>query len=142
MKQSKRKPKSQPVKSTPESEAVAAPQPTDAPADVPADVYVSATPAATESSFALGSTCTMREGAAIKIELMKLLSVRQTVLLDVSAVERIDSSAMQMLCAFVRDRRARRLSTRWSGQPPAFAEAVQILGLASALGYQPGQRAA
>jgi ABC-type transporter Mla MlaB component len=128
MKQSKRKQKSSPPKEAIETHAPEAP-------------LAAPTPVASESSFALGSSCTMREGAAIKVELMKLLSVRQTVLVDVSAVERIDTSALQMLCAFVRDRRARRLTTRWTGQPPAFAEAVEILGLTSALGYQPGRAA-
>jgi ABC-type transporter Mla MlaB component len=135
MKQSKRKQKSPPATTMTEPQ-VGEPA-------APPVVAQPATPAmATESSFVLGSSCTMREGAAIKIELMKLLSVRQTVLVDVSAVERIDTSAMQLLCAFVRDRRARRLATRWTGQPPVFVEAVDILGLTSALGYQPGQRAA
>jgi anti-anti-sigma regulatory factor len=93
-------------------------------------------------SYALGSSCTMREAAVIKAELLKLLNADQTVVLDVSAVERIDTSALQLLCAFMRDRRAQRLTTRWAGNHQAFSEAVDIVGLATALNYRREARAA
>ena len=133
MKQSKRKAKASPAKSGPEP-IVAEP----AKAEPVASVV---TVKENDSTYALGASCTMREGAAIKADLMKLVGSDQLVFIDVSAVERIDTSALQLLCAFVRDRRARRVTTRWRGQPEVFAEAVEILGLASALGYSPGQRA-
>ncbi len=135
MKNSKRKQKSAPAKQTPELDVAVPPAQSETaiPPSLPVDVAVDAA----EPSFALSASCTMREVALLKGELMKFLSVRKTVLLDVSAVERIDTSAMQLLCAFVRDRRARRVSTRWVGRTQAFSEAVEILGLTSALGYQP-----
>jgi ABC-type transporter Mla MlaB component len=134
MKQTKRKQKATPQKSAPDPVVAEAPV-----IELPVAPVV--TVKATDSSYALGASCTMREGAAIKADLMKLVASDQLVQIDVSAIERIDTSALQLLCAFVRDRRAKRLTTRWKGQPEAFSEAVEILGLASALGYSPGQRA-
>lgn len=84
----------------------------------------------------------MREAALLKADLLKLLGMEQTVVLDVSAIERIDTSALQLLCAFVRDRRARRLKTFWSGEHPAFSEAVAILGLNQAMSYTAEAQAA
>jgi anti-anti-sigma regulatory factor len=85
--------------------------------------------------FALGESCTIREGAALKTELLKLAGSDQTVVLDVQAVERVDSAGLQLLCAFVRDRRAQGRRTSWSGNPQAFTDAVETLGLNQALGY-------
>jgi ABC-type transporter Mla MlaB component len=129
MKQSKRKQKSVPVKQQPEA-SVDAPK-----MQTVIEPPVAIQPKASESAFVLGASCTMREAAAIKTELMKLLKVEESVLLDVRAVERIDTSALQLLCAFVRDRRARRLATRWAGHPQVFSEALQILGLTQMLGF-------
>ncbi len=89
----------------------------------------------TVSAYSLGASCTMREGAMLKADLLKLLPIRQPVLLDVSSVERIDTSALQLLCALVRDRRAKRLTTQWVGSPSVFTEAVESLGLTQALNY-------
>lgn len=83
----------------------------------------------------------MREITTLKAELMQLLKTEQPVLLDVSQVERIDTAAMQLLCAFVRDRRARRLTTSWTGESQAFVEAIITLGLSQALNYTPKVRA-
>lgn len=96
----------------------------------------------TALAYALGSSCTMREAAQLKAELLKLLDSADPVVLDVAAVERIDTSALQLLCAFVRDRRARRLNTSWTGCQPAFSEAVDILGLNQAMGYSVDAQAA
>jgi anti-anti-sigma regulatory factor len=89
-------------------------------------------------AFALNASCTIREGAALKAELLNLAGAEQTVVLDVQAVERIDTAALQLLCAFVRDRRAQGWRTSWTGNPQAFSEAVDILGLNQVLGYATG----
>jgi anti-anti-sigma regulatory factor len=86
-------------------------------------------------ALALPTACTIREGSAVKGELLKLLNNEQTVVLDISAVERVDTAGLQLLCAFVRDRRAHGKRTQWSGSPAAFSEAVELLGLTQVLGY-------
>lgn len=135
MKQSKRKQKATPQKPAPEPVVTVAPA-------IEAPKASVVTMKAGDASYALGASCTMRECASIKADLMRLVGTDELVYIDVNAVERIDTSALQLLCAFVRDRRAKRLTTRWKGQPEIFSEAVEILGLNSALGYSPGQRAA
>jgi ABC-type transporter Mla MlaB component len=87
------------------------------------------------ADYSLAATCTIREGAALKSALLALSDANQPVTLDVHAVERIDTAALQLLCAFVRDQRARGKRTHWMGAASAFTEAVDTLGLMQALGY-------
>jgi len=83
--------------------------------------------------IALGPSCTVRDCAEIKSELLDLLTHRQPVTIDVSSIERIDTAAMQVLCAFVRDRTAAGGQVHWTGQAPSFVAAVRLLGLKQAL---------
>jgi anti-anti-sigma regulatory factor len=109
-----------------------------APAAQPAAPTASTPPAkssAASASLALGASCTIREGAVLKAELLKLANAEHTVVLDVQAVERVDTAALQLLCAFVRDRRAQGRRTNWTGNPQSFTDAVEVLGLTQALGY-------
>lgn len=82
---------------------------------------------------ALPASCTVRDSVALKSALLDLLMERRTVALDVSGVERIDTAAMQVLCAFVRDRKAAGGSVQWIGTTESFTEAVRLLGLQRAL---------
>ena len=84
-----------------------------------ADVYVHALPV----------SCTVRDSGALKSTLLDLLMEPRPVSFDVRAVERIDTAAMQVLCAFVRDRKAAGGSVQWIGTTENFSEAVRLLGL-------------
>lgn len=90
----------------------------------------------------LGANCTVRDCSQLKSELLDLLAHREPVAIDVGGVERIDTAAMQVLCAFVRDRQASGGQVRWIGQAPGFAAAVRLLGLQKALGVPDAQMAA
>jgi phospholipid transport system transporter-binding protein len=83
--------------------------------------------------FALPAECSVADGEALKDHLTKLLPLPRTVTLGRAAVQRIDTATLQMLAAFVRDRRARGLGFEWSGEAPAFTSAVSLLGLSSLL---------
>jgi anti-anti-sigma regulatory factor len=89
--------------------------------------------------LALGANCTVRDCSALKSELLDLLAHRQPVTIDVSGVERIDTAAMQVLCAFARDRQAAGGQVRWVGQAPGFVAAVRLLGLKKVLGVSDAQ---
>jgi ABC-type transporter Mla MlaB component len=48
-------------------------------------------------------------------------------------VQRVDTATLQMLAAFVRDRRAEGLPVEWSTDGAAFKSAASLLGLSSLL---------
>jgi len=70
----------------------------------------------------------------LKSALTPLVSTAPVVMLDVSALQRIDSAALQILCAFLRERRSQGRVTEWRGVPAALRQAAGLLGLASELG--------
>lgn len=82
----------------------------------------------------LPANCTLRETAELKAALLRWLDSAEAVRLDVSALQRIDTAAMQVLCAFVRDRQGRNLPISWEGSAPALSDATRLLGVAALLG--------
>jgi len=77
--------------------------------------------------------CLMRDAVDLKSQLLPQLDAEDTVQIDVSKVERIDASVMQVLLAFVRDRSQRQRQVEWLGMNDVIAEAARLLGLQSAL---------
>lgn len=77
----------------------------------------------------LAASCGIREAAALKQELLPLLAVPEAVTIDVAAVQRIDTSALQLLFAFARDRAERGYPLEWSGLNAVFSDALNTLGL-------------
>ncbi len=77
----------------------------------------------------LNASCTMRDSIALKSALLDLLADRRPVTIDARSVERIDTAALQVLCAFVRDRKAAGGAVLWAGGTENFCEAVRLLGL-------------
>ena len=92
-------------------------------------------PAASSSDpiVALPSNSTVKDAAALKTALLKVVELTATVALDVRSVERVDTATLQLLCAFVRDRAARNLGVQWLGCPPAIFESAGVLGVQSML---------
>ena len=84
----------------------------------------------------LPANCTLRETAELKAALLRWLDSTEVVKLDVSAVQRIDTAALQVLCAFARDRQSRNLPFSWEGSAPALTDATCLLGVDALLGLQ------
>lgn len=83
--------------------------------------------------YKLAPSCTVRDCATLKTALSDLVDVQGEAVLDVAAVERIDTAVVQLLYAFVRDRKAQGGKVVWAGNSECFAEAVNLLGLATHL---------
>jgi phospholipid transport system transporter-binding protein len=81
----------------------------------------------------LASHCTVKDAAAMKLDLCALVHAEE-VIVDVSAVERIDTSAMQLLCAFARNCAKRNQKVTWKGESSSWREAVRLLGTGQLLG--------
>jgi ABC-type transporter Mla MlaB component len=84
-------------------------------------------------SLLLAAECTVAEADALKSELGSRLQRSQTVTLDVSAVQRIDTAGLQLLAAFVRDRRTAGRAVAWRGRASALETAADLLGLRAML---------
>ena len=70
-----------------------------------------------------------RACAAIKGQLLPVLMAPETVVLDITGVQQIDTGAVQLLFGFIRDRSAGGLNTTWRGDSPALRSAAALLNL-------------
>jgi phospholipid transport system transporter-binding protein len=93
-----------------------------------------ATTDATAAVLSLPCSCTVKDAANLKVELCRHLETADCVVVDAANLERIDTAALQLLCAFVRDREARGLKVQWRGDSAALQEAVDLLALRPLLG--------
>lgn len=112
--------------------------------EIVAPAIVAAAVAKQTPMFALASHCTVKDAAALKVQLLAVAEVDADLTVDVSAVERIDTSTMQLLCALVHDRALRIQRVVFKGESQSWREAVRLLGVAQCLGlpgYQEGTRA-
>jgi ABC-type transporter Mla MlaB component len=98
---------------------------------------IAAEPApAGESVVVLAANCSVKDAAALKTSLCAIASEGTDVTLDVSAVERVDTATMQLLCAFARDRIGRKQNVTWRGESQALRDAVRLLGVGALLGFE------
>ena len=86
-----------------------------------------------DGSLTLASECTVAEADALKSELARRLDESGTVTVDVTALQRIDTAGLQLLAAFVRDRRTAGRTVAWRGRAAALEAAAGVLGLNSML---------
>ncbi|HEY7887487.1 MAG TPA: STAS domain-containing protein [Steroidobacteraceae bacterium] len=82
-----------------------------------------------DGSLTLTPECTVAEAEALKSELACRLDEPGPVTLDVSALQRIDTAGLQLLAAFVRDRRTAGRAVQWHGRAAALDAAADRLGL-------------
>jgi ABC-type transporter Mla MlaB component len=82
-----------------------------------------------DGSLTLTAECTVAEAESLKSELARLLEEPAAVTVDVSALQRIDTAALQLLAAFVRDRRTAGRAVEWRGRAAALDTAAGLLGL-------------
>lgn len=90
---------------------------------------------ASEPVVVLAANCSVKDAAALKTSLCAVATQSTAVTLDVSAVERVDTATMQLLCAFVRARGGRNQSVTWRGESQALKDAVRLLGVGALLGF-------
>jgi ABC-type transporter Mla MlaB component len=86
-----------------------------------------------DGSLALAAECTVAEADSLKAELARRLNEPAPVAVDVSALQRIDTAALQLLAAFVRDRRTAGRAVEWRGRAAALDSAAGLLGLSEML---------
>lgn len=97
-------------------------------------VVEAARPAApSQPTIVLASNCNVKDAAELKQSLCFHLDDSAAITLEVSKVERIDTSTMQLLCAFVRDRVAQQRKVEWLGDSPILRDAARLLGVESLL---------
>ncbi len=90
-------------------------------------------PNASSNALILQAECTLAESSSLKSALCALLPNTATVTLDAAAVERIDTATLQMLAAFVRDRRLAGGAIEWRSASTALRDAARLLGMDSML---------
>jgi phospholipid transport system transporter-binding protein len=73
--------------------------------------------------------CTIAQAGDLKADLARVLDAAAAVTLDLSAVRRIDTAALQVLTSFIRERRAAGRGVECQGASDAFLATADVLGL-------------
>jgi ABC-type transporter Mla MlaB component len=84
--------------------------------------------------LALAADCAIGTAGKLKADLLRRLTQTDTVAIDASAVQRIDTATLQVLAAFARERGAAGLAVEWVGVPSALTDAARLLNLSALLG--------
>jgi ABC-type transporter Mla MlaB component len=98
------------------------------PADDPAPKR-SAVSASKRTTFALAAECTIEHSPGLHKQLAKLLADRACVTLDFTAVKRSDTAGLQVLAAFIRERREAGRAIELAGVQDNFLATAKLLGL-------------
>ncbi len=106
-------------------------------APIAAVVEVAAAAAPVQPTLVLATHCNVKDAAELKQSLCHHLDDTAPVSLDVGKVERVDTSTMQLLCAFVRDRAAQQRKVEWLGDSRVVREAARLLGVEASLCLPP-----
>ena len=77
----------------------------------------------------LGADCTIEHAPGLQKQLAKVLADRACVTLDFSAVKRCDTAGMQVLAAFIRERREAGRDVELASMSNNFLTTVKLLGL-------------
>jgi ABC-type transporter Mla MlaB component len=89
--------------------------------------------APSQPTIVLASNCNVKDAGELKQSLCHYLDDGAPVALDVGKVERVDTSTIQLLCAFVRDRTARDRKVEWIGDSLVIRDAARLLGVEALL---------
>ena len=81
------------------------------------------------SRAALGADCTIEHAPELQKQLAKVLADRACVTLDFSAVKRCDTAGLQVLAAFIRERREAGRDIELASMSENFLATVKLLGL-------------
>ncbi|MEP7246453.1 MAG: STAS domain-containing protein, partial [Gammaproteobacteria bacterium] len=77
----------------------------------------------------LAADCTIAEAGDIKSRLARVLTKEAPVIVDLSEVRRIDTAGLQVLAAFIRERRAAGREVHCEGATESFQVTASLLGL-------------
>jgi hemoglobin-like flavoprotein/ABC-type transporter Mla MlaB component len=86
-----------------------------------------------ESLLELQAIQDISQSAALKTELLALLDKQQTIQIDASRVERIDGTALQLLCALFVQAETNNVSLQWVEPSEALLQAAKYSGLTNLL---------
>jgi ABC-type transporter Mla MlaB component len=111
-------------------------------APVAAVVEVAAPAAPSHETLVLAANCNVKGAAELKRALCLHLETAAPIALDVGKVERIDTSTMQLLCAFARDRAVHQRKIEWLGDAGVIRDAARLLGVEALLDLPPVSGAA
>lgn len=78
----------------------------------------------------------IEHAADLKATLSPQLGSRRTVVLDASAVKRVHTASLQLLCAFISERSQAGHATRIDKPTDTLVDAARVLGLQTALGLE------
>jgi anti-anti-sigma regulatory factor len=81
----------------------------------------------------LGASCTIKETAALKAQLLERLARPGTIEIDGRGVQRVDTAGLQLLVAFALDCMERNIPFVWRGRSAELEQAVDMLGIAPLL---------
>jgi phospholipid transport system transporter-binding protein len=81
----------------------------------------------------LPAECSVSGARSLKDQLAALLDEPSPVTLDVSSLRRVDTAALQVIAAFIRERTGRGRCVQWQGSAAVLTTAAQLLGLNSVL---------
>ena len=113
-----------------------------APARRPATSSKASTKAATKArktaTTVLGAECTIEHAPTLHEQLAKVIADHACVTLDFSAVQRCDTAGLQLLAAFLRERREAGLDVELTGTSDNFMTTAGVLGLAAMFGPEGG----
>jgi len=82
----------------------------------------------------LEPSCTLRDSIDMQFQLLAVDFGDSDVLVDGSAVERIDTAGLQMLLSFTKYQADRGKPVRWTAVSPELLRSSQLLGMAGMLG--------
>ena len=85
-----------------------------------------------KQTFALPAECVIANAGSLRASLASLTTVADLTL-DASALQRLDTACLQLLAAFVCERRTADRNISWASAPALLAERAELLGLAGAL---------
>ena len=90
-----------------------------------------------DSVLRLPAQCTIRDAAKLLGQLMLRIEHSAPVYIDAALVERVDTAALQLLVAFLNDRKSQQRAVVWLDCSDALMRAARSLGLAGALALAP-----
>jgi len=95
----------------------------------PARASASKARAANSAGATFPADFTIAQTADVKKQLARMLAKPAAVTLDLSSIRRIDTAGLQVLTAFIRERRAAGRAVECSGATESFTVTAQMLGL-------------